>query len=307
MTQIHNSPLIIHSSQSPSLTLYSTVLKLTPTTAGQIPTTQGRLIHGAFLELIRTIDPGLSAALHVENRRRPFTLSQLHGVGRARKGQVRVRAGQALWLRFTLLSSRLFTTFTRFLLDPPGGSLPVLRLGQIEFAISEMLTTPGSHPWAGYTTLDELSRKWQNGSPAEAVHKIEMDFASGLFFSRSSDKDGMGRFLEFYPSPEMLFGSLAARWGQLTGRPAPMDNRELRQYARETVVVSAFNFKTILCRYWGQPQIGGVGWIGYELRDRDCPELAGFFNLLADFAFYSGVGAKTAMGMGQVRRRTGGS
>ena len=50
--------------------LYSTVLKLSPTAEGRIPTTQGRLGQAAFLNLIRSIDPNLSAALHAENERR---------------------------------------------------------------------------------------------------------------------------------------------------------------------------------------------------------------------------------------------
>lgn len=287
--------------------LFSTILKLTPTADGLIPTTQGRLVQAAFLNIIRSIDPNLSAALHAENQRRPFTLSQLHGVGRAKDGHIRVRAGQELWLRFTLLHSELFTTFTRFLLSSPptrgrAREGAKLRLGEVDFAITEMLTTPGSHPWASYTTLSDLCRRWQTAAAAEANHKLSLEFASGVVFSRSSDKNGLGKWMEFFPTPEMFFGSVAARWGELTGLPAPMSNKDLRQYVAETVVISAFNVKTILCRYWGNPQIGGVGRVTYELRDTANLEMVNFLNLLADFAFYSGVGAKTAFGMGQVRR-----
>lgn len=298
--------------------LYSTIIKLAPLSQGRLPTTQGRLIHAAFLDLVRCVDPGLAEAIHIENQRRPFTLSPLYGLasspgagreGRAHNGHVAVRPGQELWLRFTLLHSDLFTTFTRYLLSPrervgervEGRGSPTLRLGEVTFAITEMLTTPGSHPWAGYTTLGDLCRKWQAAPAEPSITKIAVEFASGVVFSRSSDKNGLGRWMEFFPSPEMFFGSLAARWVELTGLPAPLENRALREYAKETVVVSAFELKTTLCHYWGNPQIGAVGRVTYELRDRDNLELNRFLNLLADFAFYSGVGAKTAMGMGQVR------
>jgi len=293
-----------------NLSLYSTVLKLTPAANGQLPKTQGRLVQGAFLNLIRSIDPGLSAALHAENKRRPYTLSPLRGTDRAKNGQIKLRAGQPLSLRFTLLGSALFTTFTRFLLMKneelgmknrrKGGS--VLRLGDTEFAITEMLTTPGSDEWAGYTSLNDLVHTWQTRPLDKASREISLHFASGVVFSRSSDKEGMGSFKEFFPSPEMFFGSMEARWRKLTGLPSPLPNKELREYARETIVVSRFDMKTTLAHYWGKPHIGGVGHITYELRDTDNSEMIRFLNLLTDFAFYSGVGAKTAMGMGQVRR-----
>lgn len=296
--------------QQTHLTLYATILRLAPIADGVLPASQGRLVQGAFLDLIRSIDPGLSAALHAENRRRPYTLSTLFGAGRSHKGRIKLQAGQILLLRFTLFGSDLFTAFSQFLLmkneewrmKKGGRGLPVLRLGKIELAITEMQTTPGSDGWTGYTRLNDLCRRWQHDPLPEAAARIRLEFASGVMFSRSSNKKGLGRFLEFYPSPEMFFGSVEARWRELTGLPSPLTNQELREYARDTIVVSNFNLRTEQRHYWGKPQIGGRGHITYELRDTANRELTGFLNLLADFAFYSGVGAKTTLGMGQVRR-----
>jgi CRISPR-associated endoribonuclease Cas6 len=285
--------------------LYSTVLKLNPTAPGNIPPTQGRLAQAAFLNLVRSIDPDLSAALHADNQRRPYTISPLLGNnGRLHNGNPH----QPVWLRCTLLTNQLFSAFTQFLLmqneelRTKNWGAPVLQLGQTTFAVTEMLTTPGSHPWAGYTSLVDLCQQWQNSPPNAAAHKIKLHFAGGVVFSRSSNKDGMGKFMEYFPYPEMFFGSVEARWRELTGLPTPMSNKELREYARETIVVSAFDMKTALHHYWGQPQPGGAGRITFELRDTANAPMTAFLNTLADFAFYSGVGAKTAMGMGQVRR-----
>ncbi len=282
--------------------LYSTILKLTPQAAGRIPATAGRLGQAAFLNLIRTIDPTLSAALHAKNQRRPYTVSPLLNIGQPKNGYFTLSAGQPVRLRCTLLTDQLFTTFSQYLLNPPG-RLPTLQLGNLTFTITEMLTTPGSDPWAGYTSLADLTRRWQ--PPIEPSHKINLDFASGVIFSRSSNKAGLGKFMEFFPTPDMFFGSVEARWRQLTHLPSPMTNKELREYVHETVVISKFNVKTKLHHYWGNPQIGGIGQITYELRDTANTQMTGFLNVLADFAFYSGVGAKTTMGMGQVRRIEG--
>jgi CRISPR/Cas system endoribonuclease Cas6 (RAMP superfamily) len=42
--------------------------------------------------------------------------------------------------------------------------------------------------------------------------------------------------------------------------------------------------------------------VTYLLKDRRDEAMARLLNLLADFAFYSGVGYKTTMGMGMVKR-----
>jgi hypothetical protein len=105
---------------TPDITLYSTVVKLIAVQDGQLPATQGRLAHAAFLDIIRAVDPALADALHASRGRKPFTVSPLWGLPRQQdpKGQLTVRRGHQTWLRFTLLGSQLFTTFTRHFLSP---------------------------------------------------------------------------------------------------------------------------------------------------------------------------------------------
>lgn len=302
MTQpktINNSKL------APAPTLYSTVVKLIANQSGLLPTTQGRLAQAAFLDIIRSVDPTLSQALHTKNQRRPYTVSPLQGLGRIKGREVKVRRGREVWLRFTLLGSELFATFTRFLLMNNEelrmkNGAPGLRLGELEFAITEMLTTPGSDDWAGYIPVTELCQRWQTAPINNTTRKIAIEFASATVFSRSSNKDGMGKFMETFPSPPMFFGSLAAKWND--HMPLPLDKQAIRDYAEETAVVGLYNMESRLHHYWGNPQIGAVGRVTYQLKDKADVEMIRALNLLADFAFYSGVGAKTTMGMGMVRR-----
>jgi CRISPR-associated endoribonuclease Cas6 len=48
--------------------------------------------------------------------------------------------------------------------------------------------------------------------------------------------------------------------------------------------------------------IGCVGEVNYRILGEASPELVKHVNVLADFALYSGVGRKTPMGMGMLRR-----
>lgn len=294
-TNHHTTPL------PPNPTLYSTVVMLVATQGGTMPATQGRLAQAAFLDIIRGVDPDLAEALHVKHQRRPYTVSPLQKAGGPiRNGQITIRSGQAVWLRFTLLGSDLFATFLRHFLTPMSArQFPTLRLGTLDFALGDILTTPGSHEWANYTTLEDLCQRWP-AVPDKSAQRITLNFASPTVFSRNSDKDGMGKFMEPWPSPPMLFGSLAARWNDFM--PMPVDKQAVRDYATETVVVGHYQMEARTYRYWGNPQIGAVGQVTYLLKDKRDADMIRTLNLLADYAFYSGVGYKTAMGMGQVRR-----
>ena len=318
MTQSPNLPIsqspISNLQPPPNPTLYATVIKLTAAQGGSLPATQGRLAQAAFLDLIRAVDPALAAALHTYNRRRPYTISPLQGLPQNGdkypdgRRQIPVRPGRQVWLRVTLLHSHLFAALTRYFLAPPtlqgkgprGEGLPPLRLGELDFIVTDLLTTPGSHPWAGYTTFHDLYQRWRGASLDEAAHRLRIEFASPTVFSRSSDKDGMGKFMETLPTPAMFFGSLAAIWNDLM--PAPLDKQAIRAYAEETVVVGLYDLRSQMSQYWGRPQIGLLGHITYLLKDRQNQAMIRALNLLADFAFYSGVGAKTALGMGMARR-----
>ena len=86
-------------------------------------------------------------------QRAAFTLSPFRGYRRSPDGQtIHVGEGQLGWLRVTLLDDELSAVLFRFLQRQPL----ILRLGDIPFAVQDALGAPGSHPWAGYATLDEL-------------------------------------------------------------------------------------------------------------------------------------------------------
>jgi CRISPR-associated endoribonuclease Cas6 len=276
-------------------TLYATIVKLVAAETGLLPATQGRLAHGAFLDIIRQVDPELSATLHTENRRKPFTVAPLRGLGEARNGYAKVRQGWEVSLRFTLLGNELFATFIRHFFDPSifrqKSPWPTLRLGEVEFVFSEVLTSPGSDRWAGYTNLDDLHQ-------AEAAREISIEFASPTAFSLSAN--GLGKRIETVPTPKLLFGSLAAKWNAYL--EPHLDQEAIEKYAEKSVVVGQYQMRSQVYRYWQQPQLGAVGTMTYLLQDKSNEEMNRCLNMLADFAFYAGVGYKTTMGMGQARR-----
>lgn len=282
--------------------LFATVLKLHPLAPGALPVTHGHFAHAAFLDVVRQVDPAAAEALHSSEARKPFTVAPLRGLERRspQQGEIPVRPEDALWLRFTILDPTLFATFIhRFL---RGSARPTIRLGRVEFGVAEVLTTPGSHPWAGYTSAAELlacGQSHEARGASSAGRLFDLELASPTAFSLGGQ---WGKRMDVLPSPRLVFGGLATVWDAWCGEVFAM-GRGVREYVEEGVVVSRIDrLETRMYQFSRHPQVGVVGRLTYRLLEAVEPAEAALLNTLADFAFYAGLGYKTTMGMGQVRR-----
>ena len=275
--------------------LYSIVLKLTPTREATVRATMGHQVHAAFLRTVEESDPALAEVLHLPNLpARPFTVSPLLGVGRARDRKIHLSPGQDYFLRFTVLYPPIFERFmARFL---RGEGRPVIRLGKALLLIKEILTTPGSHPWAGYSSWAQLAAE------ARPEQEITLEFTSPTAFGFGQKE--WGKKVMVLPEPDRVLGSLARSWNNLAPPPLQVDRRALKAYAEEHVVVKRLRrLETQMLRFSRSPQVGFIGQVTYGLMTDNEPARCQL-NALADFAFYAGVGMKTAMGMGQCHRTT---
>ncbi len=275
------------------ISLYSIVLVLTPTRETTVRATMGHQVHAAFLRTVRESDPALAEVLHAPNLpSRPFTVSQLQGMERARGGQVRLSPGRDYWLRFTVLYPPIFERFmARFL---HGKGRPVIRLGRALLLVKEILTTPGSHPWSGYTSWAQLAAE------ASPEPEITLAFTSPTGFGFGQKE--WGKKVIVLPEPVPVFGSLTRSWNNMAPPPLQIDRKALRAYVEEHVVVKRLHgLETKLLRFRSAPQVGFVGQVTYGLMAEN--EAARCqLNGLAGLAFYTGVGMKTTMGMGQCRK-----
>jgi CRISPR-associated endoribonuclease Cas6 len=277
--------------------LYALVIRLTAARDGRLRATQGHLAHAAFLDMLRQVDAPLAERLHSGGGRKPFTVSALEGFGRARDSRLSVAAGQEGWLRVTLLDPRLFATFIGFFLR--GNPRVALRLEQTEFQVSEVLNTSGRHPLAGYDSLAGLHDRWEATTLTAAHRLIALDFRSPTAFSLRGGP-GTGRRMHVLPDPPLVFGELAGYWDGLTGDDT---QAAVRDFAAHDVVVSRYQLATHMGDYGGgRLQIGFAGRAAFEILNPSRPDLTRHLNRLADLAFFTGLGSKTTMGMGQVRR-----
>ena len=275
-------------------TIYSLAVRLTPTRTATVRATLGHQAHAAFLRVVREADPALAEVLHTPLLpMRPFTVSPLLGVPRARDRMVTVRPDEDYFLRFTVLYQPIFEQFMgRFL---RGQGRPVMRLGRALFLVREILATPESSPWAGYTSFHQLYDQ------AQPQDEIGLAFLSPTAFSFG--RQAWGPKIVPLPDPTLVFRSLWKKWNTCALPELALDEA-LPAYVTENVVVKRYRLKTRMQHFGRSPQVGFVGEVTFKLmgRDEEADPFRRQLNALADFAFYSGVGYKTTQGMGQCSR-----
>jgi CRISPR-associated endoribonuclease Cas6 len=263
--------------------LYALVLRLRPARGQPPPSPQGHGAQALFLDLVRQVDPDLAARLHADAQAKPFTVAILPPDQEAR------RIG-ALDLRATCMTADLFPPLTQALLRQMGAA--TLRLGATALALQDVLGTPGSHPWAGYSSFAEVAAQ------AQTAPLLTLHFATATAIGQGTRADGKQR-LALFPTPEAIFKSLAQRWNELCPADLRVDLDAVMAAASDTLV-SHHQVESCTISLGKGPQKGFVGRCTYE--PPPDPAQSRLLALLADAAFYLGVGMKTARGMGACRR-----
>lgn len=278
---------------NPSLQFNAFVIHLHARHEARLPASHGDLTQAAFYAVIDATAPELAQALHDHDQRKPYTLSRLRGEPAARQdGTLYLPAGWEGEFRLTLLHASLFKAFMQHLLDNPNLNI---RLGQANFAISQVYGAPGSHPWCGYTTAETLAAQ------AGQKRQIHLHVASPASFNLKEKADSDQPRLQVLPDAELIWSGLRSNWQRFAGQTIPI---EFENWVKRNVVIADVQrWETAALRYKRRPLIGGRGNVTFEALHDD-PEMLRIWNLLADFAFYAGLGRKTAIGMGQCRRLT---
>lgn len=254
-----------------SQTLYSLVVELAAADRGNIPATLSRAVHGLVMNWLKLGNPQLSEAIHT-SQESPLSISGLLG-NRRPKG---TQAGDNFYFRVCLLDGSLMEPLLMGI--EKWGTQPLV-LGQFPFVLRSIYTLPGTHRLAGSADYKLLANTLQTTA------EIELNFLSPTSFKQS-------RGIQPFPLPELVFGSLLRRWNAFAPEELNFPSVEWQG------LVSAYELKTYALKLEGGSEIGAQGWVRYCFPDAEQAKLA---TVLAHFAFFSGVGRKTSMGMGQTQ------
>ena len=267
--------------------LLSAVIHLKAIENGSLPMDMGPAVRAEFLKWVGEADSKTAGEAHDGDALRPYTISDLTGSFRAQRGFHLIEAGQSAWFRLTSLRE----AETRLLLDAvlPKAEGRNISLGRVRFQVQKVAKQEGEHPWARGSSCQALADRYfkSTGQPADA---LEVEFVSPTTFHSDAHVP--------LPIPEMVFGSWLERWNHFSPASLPRKTGELED-AR--LALSRYKLETRAVHYDKATWIGFAGRCRFRVLSDDeyWRRLA---NLLADFAFFCGTGAKTSFGMGQTRR-----
>ncbi len=268
--------------------LISIVLTLVSPTVKTLPGFLGRANYAATLSRLSEVDPALARRIHDVDGPKPLTCSGLLGVYRGAKS-VTVEPEKPVQVRVTGLISEVSEALMRALLEE---SPKTWELENHRFIVQEVVCDAGRHPWSGRTSY-ELLAATQLTRLETLDRQVTLEFTSPTAFKSKEMTMPV-------PLPGLVFGSLVERWNAFS--PVAL-SPEMRRYGEEVMAISRYRLESFpVVSKDGAQRIGGVGSVTYRALTNDRYWLS-LMNMLADFAFYSGVGAQTATGMGQVRRR----
>jgi len=309
--------------------LYAFLLRVRPVQSGTLMAFSGELVHGAFLRWLRQTAPDVSEWLHDGNKRRLFTCSSLQfglpvqRMLEAERENVHLPLDpqKTYFIRITLLLGELFPllheALMQFYPNPQQVSSHFLQLGKQRFTLEEVILTP-THPsgQCGFTslaTLVEQARSLQG----DALEQLRLEFTTLTTFNRST-RDGYGTHYAMLPLPQYLVPNLARRWEDIAPPElaSVVQFRALEDYAlQDGIIISDYDLHPHHLHFTTHEQPGFIGRCTYRMRDtarlasptamesrEESPlSLRQQLHLLAQVAFYSGMGYKTSMGMGRTR------
>jgi len=268
---------------------HSLVLNLLPTSPIQPGYLTGKHLHALFLTLVSSVDRDLGSRLHEQKTDKAFTLSPLQIHPRSSRNHnllwehhKPIPAGTPCWWRISLLDDSLFGHLTQLWLNL-NPSHP-WHLGSADLQITSILGTPQStQPWVNFASYAQLYTQ-----ASEEQRQIDLAFCTPTAFRQT-------QFDTALPTRDLVFNSLLRRWNQYS-------NIEFAEILTESIFPSFFDIHTEIITDSRSKFIGCVGVLSFRILGEVDSVSIKRINTLADFALYSGVGRKTPMGMGMLRR-----
>jgi CRISPR-associated endoribonuclease Cas6 len=277
----------------------SAVIHLEATQDGRLENFTGRGVHGFWFQHWHNVDAGFADRLHAETQEAPFTLSPLMGLPHPKNGVIMLKAGQRTWMRITCLNEAMVAVFMdSWLANLPTESqieIPQARQdGERTFPgvcwkVSGYALDAQSHALAAHATYQELARAHLVNSQPPRQWRLE--FLTPTTFHAAKEIH-----LPF-PLPDSLVASWLRRWQVYAPVALP---QEVLEWARESLVISAYSLKTVPVREAERLRIGCVGTLTLRALTMP-PYLRAVVDLLAAFALFAGSGSHTSQGMGQTR------
>lgn len=243
-----------------------------------LPRWWGEAAHRLAIAVVASEEPNLAKKLDTSDGLKPFTISNLRGPF----PEKRLDPDGLYRLRITALEQPLAEIFLQ---AQKTGALKAGEEVELDFLRFRVQEEAGLEESASYQTL--TNSLFDSQPPSR---RLTLRFSSPTMFKSN------GRQFP-HPVPDMVFGSLLEHWNSSASIPAPLP-AEARKYARECLKLTRFDLHSRTVRLHGELFHGFVGRATFMTLNYDRYWMS-MMTMLAQYAYFAGVGAKTTMGLGQ--------
>ena len=261
------------------------VYELIALNSDSLPEYHGQQLHGLCFKILDGFSVAMAALIHQKMPIKPFTSADLEfsKSNRLRQNRRYIAAGDVVYWRVTALNEEVLQAF----LSVRQGQ--VMSIGNLQLKVERIIVTPETRDDVGLVDPEDIMAECFSLPP---IGKVAMEFRSVTSF-RSGVNDCP------WPSPELVFGSLADKWAAMD-MPGEFSANLIREEARSLLICDWHGASR---KVFLSPKRGATGFTGrFVYRLNTLPDdIQRIFLLLATYAEFSGVGRWTAHGLGQVR------
>ena len=236
------------------------------------------------LRVVGRCAPQVSADAHEKDAPRPFTVwaGTYEELGGA-YSPVHPRA--TALLRVTSVSEPMSVVLRELAAAPPRETA----FGSQFVPVLSATTNSVMHPLAACTPAAALAAEAQTG-PLD--RRVTLHFLTPTAFG--------SRPKQLFPLADRVFGYILHLWNAYVSENERIPAAVAAHLQRALQVESHFLATREPVRLAGFREKGFVGWCEYSVARDAPPSVARALQLLARASFFTGVGGRTAMGMGQV-------
>ena len=252
--------------------LHTVVVNLSSEDSNKKQSGLNRAIHAQVLTWLQKGNPEVSALIH-HSQRSPISLSELikktdSPITKSGNFQETNR----LSFKVNLLQGYLLPILLKGIETETE-----ISLANYKFTLIGVDSLPSANSHARLTSYKELV---EHSKPCDV---IKFELLSPTSFKQNN-------CIQPFPLPELVFNNLLRRWNTF----APIEYHFPK--VEWQGMTAAYDLKTKVIKKEVN-EIGSVGWVKYAFKNEEQARIA---TALATFANFSGIGRKTALGMGQV-------
>lgn len=275
--------------------LASLIFTLTAAAPTSVPRYSARVLHASFLRWLERDHAELVAQLHDANHVRPYTLSNLQGelMPNSRDERLRIEAGATVWFRLTAMEEFflqcVFASIEKYKTGPQPDDRRLVP-GPIYYSLDQ-------HPWADLSSFAQIAQTVARESSGQPLRQhVTLRFHSATCFIENKQALPL-------PVPNHVFGYLLNKWQLASPFALPLD--EVQHFV-ESIHLSHAKIETEQVDLQKYQRTGFTGEARFALHPALPENYRQALHMLAKFAFFSGVGSHTTMGMGQTVQGAGG-